>query len=71
MSEKIWLRGRKWRHGFRVDGAFIKDHYGKSHLFFQSRKEADQFFEEETKQALVRDGLLPETQDETKKRTTQ
>ena len=58
MSDTIWLRGRKWRHGFRVDGKFIETHYDKHHLFFQSRKEADQFFEDEVKKALERD-LIP------------
>jgi len=44
MSETIWLRGRKWRHGFRVEGKFIEKEFGKKHLFFQSREESERFF---------------------------
>jgi len=59
MSDTIWLHGRKWRHGFRVDGKFIEDHYRKTHLFFKSRQESEEFFLKEVEESLKRD--LPST----------
>ena len=64
MTETIWIRGRKYRHGFRVDGKFIEEQYGKPHLFFKSRQESEEFFLKEVEEALKRD--LPSTNSDTK-----
>ena len=48
----VWLRGRNFRHGFRVEGLFIEREFGKKHLFFQSRREAEEFMYKEAKSRL-------------------
>jgi len=52
MSSKTWIKGRQWRHGFRVEGLFIEREFGKNHLFFKSRSEAEQYFLKEAESRL-------------------
>ena len=40
MSDTVYIKGRPWRHGYRVEGSFIERRFGKYHLFFQNEKEA-------------------------------
>ena len=43
MSEIYYLRGRPWRHGYRVEGSYILKKLGSFHKFFKSEKEALEF----------------------------
>ena len=36
----VYIKGRPWRHGYRVEGSYIERKFGKYHLFFQNEKEA-------------------------------
>ena len=40
IGDSLYLKGRPWRHGYRVEGAFIERRFGKKHRFFQSEEEA-------------------------------
>ena len=51
MSETLFLIGRPWRHGFRVEGSYIKKKYGVPHMFFKSELKALEFLISEEKEA--------------------
>lgn len=36
----LYLRGRSYRHGFRIEGSFVKRKFGKKHMFFKTESEA-------------------------------
>ena len=40
MSETYYLKGRSWRHGYRVEGSYVLKKFGVYHKFFKSEIEA-------------------------------
>ena len=36
MTETYYLKGRPWRHGYRVEGSYILKKFGVFHRFFKS-----------------------------------
>ena len=40
MSATYFIKGRPWRHGYRVEGSYVLKKLGVYHKFFKSEKEA-------------------------------
>jgi len=40
MSDRYFIKGRPWRHGYRVEGSYILKKFGVNHKFYKSDKEA-------------------------------
>ena len=40
MSDHYFIKGRPWRHGYRVEGSYVLKKFGTPHKFFKSEEEA-------------------------------